>query len=325
MLAAGRLDESARSGVQRADKASNHPRQSTAPATASPDPRCGGHRGAGAYGDPDRRLVEAAHRGGALAGWQVGSPEEASAADHGTPGRSSDGRPLIPRRSSLRTSGAHPLLLLSRRNEIGHKSFYERRPRSAISRRPADGDATVKGILGLVTGCSLVMAALALTASPARAQTPPEVTITFKLTVNGTPLKGDGFAVQWGETGLELCNAPCAGSGHTYVQPMNFPAGATETFVFIRGSGRVTPGHPGQLFGKQTLTAKNDRTVSAFFTYGTAAIATPSTGSAPPVAYGGTIAGAGAALMLLSLWRRGRGGNGHKPSVIHRNARQPMA
>jgi hypothetical protein len=25
------------------------------------------------------------------------------------------------------------------------------------------------------------------------------------------------------------------------------------------------------------------------------------------VAYGGTIAGAGAALMLLSLWRRGRG------------------
>jgi len=165
----------------------------------------------------------------------------------------------------------------------------------------------VKGILGLVTGCSLVLAALALTASPARAQTPPEVTITFKLTVNGTPLKGDGFAVQWGETGLELCNAPCAGSGHTYVQPMNFPAGATETFVFIRGSGQVTPGHPGQLFGKQTLTAKNDRTVSAFFTYGTAAIATPSTGSAPPVAYGGTIAGAGAALMLLSLWRRGRG------------------
>lgn len=32
------------------------------------------------YGDPDRRLVEAVHRGGALAGWQVGSAEEASAA-----------------------------------------------------------------------------------------------------------------------------------------------------------------------------------------------------------------------------------------------------
>ncbi len=33
------------------------------------------------YGDPDPRLVESAHRGGALAGWQVGSAEEASAAE----------------------------------------------------------------------------------------------------------------------------------------------------------------------------------------------------------------------------------------------------
>lgn len=32
------------------------------------------------YGDPSRRLVEAAHRGGAIAGWQVGSAAEASAA-----------------------------------------------------------------------------------------------------------------------------------------------------------------------------------------------------------------------------------------------------
>jgi hypothetical protein len=41
MLAAGRLNESARSGVQRADESSNHPRQSTAPATAPPGPRRG--------------------------------------------------------------------------------------------------------------------------------------------------------------------------------------------------------------------------------------------------------------------------------------------
>jgi NAD(P)H-dependent flavin oxidoreductase YrpB (nitropropane dioxygenase family) len=33
------------------------------------------------YGDPDPTLVEAVHRGGALAGWQVGSGEEASAAE----------------------------------------------------------------------------------------------------------------------------------------------------------------------------------------------------------------------------------------------------
>jgi NAD(P)H-dependent flavin oxidoreductase YrpB (nitropropane dioxygenase family) len=33
------------------------------------------------YGDPDRQLVQAVHHGGALAGWQVGSAAEASAAE----------------------------------------------------------------------------------------------------------------------------------------------------------------------------------------------------------------------------------------------------
>lgn len=33
------------------------------------------------YGDPDRRMVDAAHGGGALVGWQVGSAEEASEAE----------------------------------------------------------------------------------------------------------------------------------------------------------------------------------------------------------------------------------------------------
>jgi hypothetical protein len=158
----------------------------------------------------------------------------------------------------------------------------------------------------LVMGCSLVLGALALTASPVRAQTSSAVTVTFKLTVNGAPARADSFSVQWGETGLGLCNAPCAGGGHTYVQTMTFPVGVTEAFVFIRGSGQVTPAHPGQMFAKQTLTVKSNSTVSAFFTYGTAAIATPSTGSALPIAYGGAIAGAGSVLVLLSLWRHRR-------------------
>jgi hypothetical protein len=168
----------------------------------------------------------------------------------------------------------------------------------------------VKRLLVLVMGCSLVVAALALTAPQVRAQNSSAVTFTFKLTVNGTPPQAASFAVQWGETGLILCNAPCAGGGHTYTRTMIFPAGVTETFVFITGSGQVTPAHPAQMFGKQTLTANSNRTVSAVFTYGTAAIPTPATGSAPPAAVGGTIAGAGAALMLLSLWhgRRVRAG-----------------
>jgi hypothetical protein len=191
-------------------------------------------------------------------------------------------------------------------NEIRVESFYGR----LATKRPfwgggSTGDTTVKRLLGLVMGCILVVAALALTASQVRAQTSSTVTFIFKLTVNGTPPKADSFAVQWGETGLGLCNAPCVGGGHTYTQAMIFPAGVTETFVFLRGSGHVTPAHPAQMFGKETLTANSNRTVSAFFTYGIAAIATPSTGTALPVASGGTIAGAGA-LILLALWRHRR-------------------
>lgn len=168
----------------------------------------------------------------------------------------------------------------------------------------------MKRLLLVVVGCGSVVAALALTASPVRAQTPSAVTITFKLTVNGAPSKVDSFAVQWGETGLELCNPPCVGGGHTYTQTMNFPAGVTETFVFIRGSGHVTPAHPAQMFAKQTLTVASNRTVNAIFTYGAAAITTPSTGSALLVAYGGAIAGAGAALILLSIWGHRRRAHG---------------
>ena len=182
-------------------------------------------------------------------------------------------------------------------------SFYGRlATKRTFKGAGSTGDTSLKRLLVLAVGCSLVVAALALTASPVRAQTPSVVTITFKLTVNGTPPKADSFAVRWGETGLALCNAPCVGGGHTYTQTMTFPPGVTETFVFIRGSGHVSPEHPAQMFAKQTLTVTSNHTVNAMFTYGTAAITTPSTGSALPVAYGGTIAGAGAALVLLSLW-----------------------
>jgi hypothetical protein len=192
-------------------------------------------------------------------------------------------------------------------NEIKVRSFYGRlATKRSLRGAGSTGDTSVKRLLVLVVGCSLVVTALALTAAPVRAQTSSAVTITFRLAVNGTPAKADSFAVQWGETGLGLCNAPCVGGGHTYTQTMTFPAGVTETFVFIRGSGHVTPAHPAQMFAKQTLTVTSNRAVNAIFTYGTATIATPSTGSALPVAYGGAIAGTGSVLVLLSLWRHRR-------------------
>jgi hypothetical protein len=156
-------------------------------------------------------------------------------------------------------------------------------------------------ILGAV--CSLVLAAIALTVSTVRAQTPEPSTVTFHLTINGSPPPGDSFTVQWGETGLELCAAPCIGGGHSYIRTMSFPKGVTETFIFVRAFGRVTPGHPGQKFGTQAVTVTSDRSVRAFFTYGTTTVPTPSTGSAPSVQYGATIAGLGAVMVLFSLRR----------------------
>jgi hypothetical protein len=154
--------------------------------------------------------------------------------------------------------------------------------------------------------CSLVLAALALTASTVGAQTAQLFTVTFQLTISGTPPPAESFSVQWGETGLGLCNAACIGDGHTYTRSMAFPKGASETFVFIRGTGRpATPSHPAQHFAAQTLTVTSDHTVSAFFTFGAATVPTPSTG-APPMLYGATIASSGAVLALFAGRRRHR-------------------
>ncbi len=175
----------------------------------------------------------------------------------------------------------------------------------------------MKRLYGLGAACGLVLAALALTVSTVGAQTPQLFKVTLRLTINGAPPPGDSFSVQWGETGFGLCTAACVGGGHTYTHTMTFPKGATETFVFIRGTGQpVTPSHPAQHFGAQTLTVTSDRTVSAFFTYGAAAVPTPSTGSAPPVLFGTTTAGFGAALVLCSVRRRHRSARPHRSNAV---------
>jgi len=182
-----------------------------------------------------------------------------------------------------------------------HLQPATKRPREA----PGQRETTVKRIIAVAAGCISLMGLLTLTPSPAAAQTQPTlVTLTFRLTLNGVPSNRDSFAVHWGETGLALCKAPCAGNGHSYAQTMTFPKGVTETFVFDRAPGSVTPGHPGQEFGRQTLTANADRTVTAVFTYGTASVPTPATGSAPAVLYGALFAGVGAALIVEFIRRR---------------------
>jgi hypothetical protein len=177
----------------------------------------------------------------------------------------------------------------------------------------------MKRILSLVATCILVLVGLSLAPAPGRAQVAPTmVTTTFRLTIIGTPPTSDSFAITWGETGIELCSAPCAGAGHTYQKTMLFPTGVTETFVFTRGGGTVTPGKPGQKFGSQRVTMSRDRTVSAVFTYASASVSTPSAGAAIPVLYGAPLAGSGAALCMLLFVRRHRPGEGRSASLLSR-------
>jgi hypothetical protein len=157
----------------------------------------------------------------------------------------------------------------------------------------------VKRILGLVAGCSLVMAALALTASPVPAQTPPMVTLTFKLTINGTTPSQYSFGV---EHEVLLCAAPCEGGGHTYTKTLSWLKGTTPVqFVFARSVfvGNGTP-LPVQEFGQQTVIPTSNRTVSAVYTFRSATIATPSTGGAGSFTLGAGLAGAGGTVAASS-------------------------
>lgn len=161
--------------------------------------------------------------------------------------------------------------------------------------------ASLAGVLAMSS-----LSAHAQTTASAAQSPPTTVTVTFELTINGTPALGDSFAVQWGDTGLQVCTAPCSGRGHTYVRTTTFPTGVTETFVFVRAFRPVTPGNPGQDFVRRTLTVDSDRTLSAVFTYGAASVPTPTAGASVPFLYGAAVAGCGVALLLLLPWVRRR-------------------
>jgi hypothetical protein len=157
----------------------------------------------------------------------------------------------------------------------------------------------------LVVAGTFAAAGLTVAATTALAQGPAQVTVTFKLTINGTPPAHDAFLVKWGETGLQLCT-PCVGAGHTYSGSTPWPKGTA--FVNLRYS-RVpnSPSDPTSVFRAQdfahvTLTPEANVTVSAVFTYGNAAGApVPSTGRGSAPAPGVALLGGGAALLLLAL------------------------
>jgi hypothetical protein len=175
----------------------------------------------------------------------------------------------------------------------------------------------MKRIIGLGLGCAL-LTTLVMTASPARAQARPEVTLTFTLTLKGTVPASDSFSVLWAENGIAFCDPralpianPCRGNGQVYKATMLWPAGSTPiTFVFARfgATPAGTIPSPRQKFGQQVVIPTGNRTVSAFYMYGTAAaaITTPTTGSAPVFGIAAALlaVGGGTGLLAVRLRRR---------------------
>lgn len=164
----------------------------------------------------------------------------------------------------------------------------------------------MKRITRLVAAAALAAAGLAMLSSPARAQAPPVITITFKLTLNGTVPPQYSFGV---EHEVELCAAPCVGGGHTYTKTISWLKGTTPVqFVFARfifvGSGTPVPDTK---FGQQTVIPTANRTVSAFFTFeAPASVSAPATGAARSFPAGAGLVAMGSALLLLVVPRRRR-------------------
>jgi hypothetical protein len=157
----------------------------------------------------------------------------------------------------------------------------------------------------LVAAGALAGAGLTMASGTAQAQAPAQVTVTFKLTINGTPPAHDAFLVKWGESGLQLC-APCTGGGHTYVQTTPWPKGTA--FINLRYSRvPVSASDPTAVFRAQdfahvALTPEANVTVNAVFTYGNAAGAVvPSTGGGSASATGPVLLSGGIALLVLAL------------------------
>jgi hypothetical protein len=179
----------------------------------------------------------------------------------------------------------------------------------------------VKRMVSLTVACCVALAALSWSMTPARAQVPPQVKVTFHLTINGTAPPSDGFDVNWAENGLTLClphrptptvvEAPfCAGMGHTYEFWILFPQDSTAiqfhfTRVTVAVNGTVSQR---QEFAQQTVTPLSNHTVNASFTYaGPSTISVPTTGAAPAVVLGGSRMVAGAFVIAVVLRRRPAG------------------
>jgi hypothetical protein len=171
----------------------------------------------------------------------------------------------------------------------------------------------------LVAVAALAAAPLVVLAPAVHAQSPAQVTITFRLTLTGTVPSHDIFLVTFPVNGAQFCG-PCVG-GHTYQVKLPWAKGTgVVPFQFDRetligcapiGQGSFScPPSDQHIFARVNVRPTANQTINASFAYENAAVANPSvpaTGVDTELLAGSSLIASGAGLLGLGIWRRRRG------------------
>jgi LPXTG-motif cell wall-anchored protein len=176
----------------------------------------------------------------------------------------------------------------------------------------------MKPMSNRIAAAALAAASMVVLSPAVQAQSPAQVTITFRLTLTGTVPSHDIFLVTFPSNGAQLCG-PCVG-GHTYEVKIPWAKGSeVVSFKFDRetllgcapiGQGSVSCPPSGQhIFAQVSVRPTADQTINAFFTYGNAAVANPSvpaTGAGTELLAGAGLIASGAGLLGIGIRRRKR-------------------
>jgi len=174
----------------------------------------------------------------------------------------------------------------------------------------------MRSIRRFVAVAALAAAPVVVLSPAVHAQSAAQVTITFRLTLTGTPPSHDIFLVTFPSNGAQFCG-PCVG-GHTYEVKIPWAKGTEVVpFKFDRetllgcapiGQGSFScPPSDQHIFAQVNVKPTADQTINAFFSYGNVAVANPSvpaTGVGTEFLAGAGFIASGAGLFAMGIRRR---------------------
>ncbi len=174
----------------------------------------------------------------------------------------------------------------------------------------------MNNIRRLVTAAAVGVAAVAGFATTVQAASPPQVTLTFRLTLTGNVSTHDIFLVTFPTNGAQFCG-PCAG-GRTYAVKLPRPRGTAIIPFHIdresvigcvpneQGSASCPPENQHE-FAKFNVRPTANQTFNAAFDYGSPrGPSVPATGADAHLITAAGLLASGTAIVALGIWPRRR-------------------